>query len=165
MENPDEAERFLEFDKVHKYKAYHHAKKLDQFGPKLSPQTVKQIEDEFAAVKASYSEEICKPCGKTRLIGSWTKLDTASMAHKVGKGYEDIYFDAFYKPTLQVHTTAASLMARLEITSDGKMTFKSGAQRVEARHAVVLAHSLLLRVLDLQNQYFALGLEDDLQRM
>ena len=87
------------------------------------------------------------------------------MAHKVGKGYEDIYFDAFYKPTLQVHTTAASLMARLEITSDGKMTFKSGAQRVEARHAVVLAHSLLLRVLDLQNQYFALGLEDDLQRM
>ena len=164
LQNPDDAERFLDYHKVHKYKAYNHAKKLGQFGPKLSPETITQINDEFAAVKAIYSEEICKPCGKTRLMGSWTRLDTASMAHKVGKGYEDIYFDAFYKPTLQVHTTVASLMARLEIAADGKMTFKSGAQRTEARHAVVLAHNLLLRVLDSQNKHFALGLDGELEK-
>ena len=164
LQNPDEAERFLDYHKVHKYKAYNHAKKLGSFGPKLSPETVAQIKEEFEAVKAIYTEELCEPCHKTRLMGSWTKLDTASMAHKVGKGYEDIYFDAFYNPTLQVHTTVASLMARLEITADGKMTFKSGAQRVEARHAVVLAHNLLLRVLDSQNKHFALGLDSDLEK-
>jgi hypothetical protein len=164
LQNQDEAERFLDYHKVHKYKAYNHAKKLGQFGPKLSPETIKQINDEFEAVKAIYLEEICKPCGKTRLMGSWTKLDTASMAHKVGKGYEDIYFDAFYNPTLQVHTTVASLMARLEIGPDGIMTFKPGAQQAEARHAVVLAHNLLLRVLDSQNKHFTLGLDGDLEK-
>ena len=44
--------------------------------------------------------------------------------------------------------------------SDGKMTFKEGAQRDEARHTVVLAHNLLLCVLDSQNKHFALGLDE-----
>jgi hypothetical protein len=164
LQNPDEAERFLEYDKVHKYKAHNHVKKLSAFGPKLSPETIKQIKDEFEVVRSMYSEEICEPCGKTRLMGSWAKLDTASMAHKAGKNYEEIYFDAFYKPTLHVHTTVASLRARLEITSDGKMTFKEGAQRDEALHTVVLAHNLVLRVLDSQNKHVALGLDDDLEK-
>jgi hypothetical protein len=113
LQNPEEAERFLEYHKVHKYKAYNHAKKLGVFGPKFSDELIKQIKDDFNEVKADYTEQICVPCGKTRLMGSWTKLDTASIAHKVGKGFEDIYYDAFYHPTLQVHTTVASLMARL----------------------------------------------------
>lgn len=126
LQNPDEAERFLDYHKVHKFKAYIHAKKLGTFGPKLSDETIREIKDEFDGVKANYTEDVCVPCGKTRLIGSWTKLDTASMAHKVGKGYKDIYYDAFYQPTLQVHTTVASLMARLELSPKGTMTFKCG---------------------------------------
>jgi hypothetical protein len=55
-------------------------------------------------------------------------------------------------------------MVRLEVASDGKMTFKSGAQRVEARLAVVLAHDLLLRVLMSQSEHFSLGLESDLKK-
>jgi hypothetical protein len=97
-------------------------------------------------------------------MGSWTKLDTASMAHKIGKGYEDIYYDAFYQPTLQVHTTVASLMARLELTPKGTMTFKCGPQRDESGKAVILGHNLLLRVLDSQNKHFELSLDADLQK-
>jgi hypothetical protein len=163
LQNPNEAERFLDYHKVHKYKAYNHAKKLGKFGPTLSDKTIKEIKDEFEAVKANYLEEICASCGKTRLMGSWTKLDTASMAHKVGKGYEDIYYNAFYLPTLQVHTTVACLIARVELTSVGTMTFKPGAQRAEANHAVVLAHNLLVRVLDSQNKHFGLGLDTELK--
>jgi len=164
LQNPDEAGRFLDYHKAHKHKAYNHAKKLGQFGPRLSAETIKQIEDDFEAVKATYSDEVCHACGKTRLMGSWTKLDTASMAHRVGKGYDDIYYNAFYRPTLQVHTTVASLMARLEINADGRMTFKCAAQRDEAGHAVLLAHNLLLRVLDSQNRHFAHGLEGELEK-
>jgi hypothetical protein len=164
LQNPGEAERFLDYHKVHKYKAYNHAKKLGAFGPKISDETVKQIQDEFSAVKANYMEEICVPCGKKRLMSTWTKLDTASMAHKVGKGYEDIYYDAFYQPTLQVHSTVASLMARLEISPRGTLTFKCGAQRNESDKAVILAHNLLLRVLDSQNRHFGFGLDGDLQK-
>ena len=51
-----------------------------------------------------------------------------------------LYLDAFYKPTLEVHTTAASMMARLELTDEGRMSFASGPTRAEARHAIVMAH-------------------------
>ena len=130
---------------------------------------MKQIKDEFEAVKARYTEEICSVCKKTRIQGSWTKLDTLSLAKKVGKGFEELYFDAFYLPTLEVHTTVSSLMNRLAQTPEGRMTFNPGpedpgAQHAEARKAVVLAHNLLLRVIESQNRHFSLDLESLLEK-
>ncbi len=152
LDNPEFGEQFLDYHKVHKYKAYNHGLKMGPFKPQLSEETVKQIKDEFEAVKAQYTEDICGVCKKTRIQGSWTKLDTLSLAKKAGKGFEELYFDAFYLPTLQVHTTVASLMNRLGQTPEGRLTSNPGAQRTEARHAVVLAHNLLLRVLESQNR-------------
>lgn len=43
------------------------------------------------------------------------------MAHKAGKGYADLYYNAFYRPTLEVHTTVSSIRRRLTTTSDGLM--------------------------------------------
>jgi hypothetical protein len=161
FENPEEADRFLDYDKVHKYRAYNHAKNLREFAPSLPPTEVQRIKDDYDAVKSLYSEEICKPCQKTRIMGSWTKLDTASMAHKTGKGYADLYYNAFYRPTLEVHTTVSSIHRRLSRTSDGLMSFKAEAQRVEARHAVLMAHHLLIGVLLEQNKRFSLGLDGE----
>ncbi len=163
LQNPSEADRFWNYHKVHQRKAYNHAKKLGSFGPRISPETVERIENDFNLVKSDYTEDVCKPCGKTRLMGSWTKLDTASMAERVGNGFADIYYDAFYKPTLQIHTTVGSLMSRLALTPAGRMTFKDGATRKEANDAVILAINILLRVLGSQNEHFALGLDADLR--
>jgi hypothetical protein len=63
------------------------------------------------------------------------------MAQKVGKGYADLYFDAFYLPTLQVHTTVSSLTAPVILKPGGGMTFKDSSQREEQRNAIVLAHN------------------------
>ena len=49
--NPDQADAFLDYDKVNKRTAYMHAKKLGPYGPNLSAETIKRIEDEFEAVK------------------------------------------------------------------------------------------------------------------
>jgi len=133
LANPNQADAFLAYDKVNKHKAYMHAKKLGEHGPQLSPQTVKRIEDEFDSVKPMFLRG-------TRVRGSWTELDTASLARKAGPGYEVLYFNAFYKPTLELHTTAASMMGRLELTEHGRMLFASGPTRIEARHAIVMAH-------------------------
>ena len=154
--NPDQADAFLEYNKVNRHKAYTHAKKLGEHGPRLEPDIIKRIEDEFEAVKPMFMNG-------TRVRGSWTKLDTASLAQKAGPGYEVLYLDAFYKPTLELHTTAASMMGRLELTEQGRMSFASGPTRIEARHAVVMAHNLLLRVLDSQNTHFRLGLDEVLK--
>jgi hypothetical protein len=156
LANPDQADAFLEYDKVNKHKAYMHAKKLGEHGPRLTPETIKQIENEFEAVKPMF-------WNGTRIRGSWTKLDTASLAQKAGPGYEALYLDAFYKPTLELHTTATSVLGRLELTEKGIMSFDSGPKRIEARHAIVMAHNLLLRVLDSQNTHFKLGLDEALE--
>jgi Family of unknown function (DUF5677) len=156
LANPDQTDAFLEYDKVNKHRAYMHAKKLGEHGPRLTPETIKRIEDEFEAVKPMF-------LNGTRVRGSWTKLDTASLAQKAGPGYEALYLDAFYKPTLELHTTATSVLGRLELTEKGIMSFDSGPKRIEAGHAIVMAHNLLLRVLDSQNAHFKLGLDKILQ--
>lgn len=102
----------------------------------------------------------------TRVRGSWTLLDTASLAQKAGPGYEVCTWTPFYKQTLELHTTSASVFGRLELTETGIMSFASGPTRTEARHAILMAHSLLLRllrVLDSQNTHFNLGLDETLQ--
>ena len=156
LANPDKADAFLEYDKVNKHKAYAHAKKLGKYGPRLTQETIKRIEDDFQAVKPMF-------WSGTRVLSSWTTLDTASLAQKAGLGYEELYLDAFYKPTLQLHTTASSVLGRLELTNTGIMSFASGPTRKEADHAIIMAQNLLLRVLDSQNTHFKLGLDETLK--
>jgi hypothetical protein len=156
LANPDQAEAFLDYDKVNKRTAYMHAKKLGKYGPTLSAETIKRIEDEFQAVKPKFWTG-------TRVRGSWTPLDTASLAQKAGPGYEQLYLDAFYKPTLEIHATATSVFGRLELTDKGTMSFASAPTRKQAAHAVIMAHNLLLRVLDSQNTHFKLGLDEILK--
>jgi hypothetical protein len=156
LANPDQADDFLEYHKVHKHKAYMHAKKLGEYGPNLSDETIKRIEDDYEAVKPRFAKG-------SSVRGSWTALDTASLAQKVGPGYEQLYLDAFYKPTLEIHTTAASVMGRLELTDRGILSFASGPTRQQAGHAMIMAHNLLLRVLDSQNTHFKLGLDEALK--
>jgi Family of unknown function (DUF5677) len=156
LANPDQAHPFLEYDKVNKHKAYMHAKKLGEHGPRLTPETIKRIEDDFEAVKPMFWTG-------NRVRGSWTTLDTASLAQKAGAGYEVLYLDAFYKPTLEIHTTFASMVSRLELTEKGTMSFNSGPSRTEAHHAIVMAHTLLLRVLESRNSHFKLRLHKALE--
>jgi hypothetical protein len=82
---------------------------------------------------------------------------------RVGPGYEQLYLDAFYKPTLEIHTTAASVMGRLELAHRGVLSFAGGPTRQQAAHAMIMAHNLLLRVLDSQNRHFKLGLDEALK--
>jgi hypothetical protein len=156
LANPDQAESFLEYDKVNKHKAYMHAKKLGRYGPKLAAETIRRIEGDFEAVKPRFMNG-------NRIRPSWTTLDTASLAERAGAGYAALYLDAFYKPTLEIHATATAMSRRLEITDEGKTSFQSGPQRIEARHAIVMAHNLLLRVLDSQNTHFKLSLDETLK--
>jgi uncharacterized protein DUF5677 len=67
LANPDQADDFLEYDKVHKHKAYMHAKKLGKYGPNLSDETIKRIEDDYEAVKSRFARG-------SSVRGSWTAL-------------------------------------------------------------------------------------------
>jgi hypothetical protein len=156
LANPNQAELFLDYDKVNKYKAYMHSNKLGKYGPVLPPEMIRQIETDYEAVKPKF-------LAGDRVRGSWTPLDTASLAIKAGEAYEVLYLEAFYFPTLQIHTTASSVTDRLTTTESGTLTFDSGPQRKKGEDALVMAHNLLLRVLDSHNVHFNLGLEETLK--
>jgi hypothetical protein len=163
LSNLDKGELFLDFHHVHKYKAANHQAKIPHLVPPLAADIVAQVKADFEAVKQHYMEETCKRCKRTRIQPSWTKLDTASMAVALGKGYADLYYDAFYRPTLQTHTTVASVLGRLLEHPNGTIGFNEGSQRAQATEAVFFAHTLMLRILITQNDHFQLGLEADLK--
>jgi len=75
-----------------------------------------------------------------------------------------LYLEAFFFPTLQIHTTASSVTDRLTTTESGTLTFDAGPQREKAEDALKKAHNLLLLVLDSQNAHFNLVLQETLKR-
>lgn len=87
--------------------------------PKLSDETIKRFEDEYQAAKPRLAKD-------TSVKGSWTALATASLAPKIGPECEQRYLDAFYKPTLEIHATDASVMGRLELTDKGILSRRAG---------------------------------------
>lgn len=159
IRNPGEAENFLDHEHVQRRKIVSHIKAggadpRDYFGAK----ELKEIESNYAAVKAKFLEPVCKKCGTTRPGISWTKVDLATMARKVGLGQS--YVGLCYFPTLQIHATASALALRME-EMPGGVTFKPQAQRDEADAAIHGAHMCISLVLEEHIAYFKLPLSID----
>ena len=89
-----------------------------------------------------------------------SELDTLSMAKIVG--LDKLYFHCYYEPTLQAHATVTSLTARL-LAKDGGITFNEGAQHEKAKQALIGAHNVIILVIVFQNEYFKLGIEDEIK--
>lgn len=159
--NPDKAEQFLEYHYVHQGKHFNHAKKLFAMSELLSPPQIKQIETAYKKTKQKYQEVLCKKCGTTRTRLSWSELDLLSMAREAG--LDKSYLQCYYDPTLQAHTTVSSLASRLKLKENGHVTFDEGAQHEKADVALIGSHQVILYVLDTENRYFKMGLENQIQ--
>jgi hypothetical protein len=67
LANPDTAAPFLDYHKVHAYRAYNHAMKLGEFAPKFTAEGAKKISGSYDAVKGQFAETLCDTCGKTKV--------------------------------------------------------------------------------------------------
>ena len=160
--NQDQAEDFLLYHHIHRGKLFKHAQlffgDLEKF---LEAKEINEANEEFEKHKAKFQRVSCKTCKTTTLMHSWSKLDLVSMAKKTD--LDHLYFPGFFHPTLQAHATAAAVINRLKSTDDGDITFDGGSQPDIADKALVIAHNLIIRVLDLQNDYFSLKFENELE--
>lgn len=159
--NPGKADDFFDYHKIHQAKLLNHAKaglSLDEIN--VSEEKISEIQNNYLEVKERFQVS-CKKCGVTRTMNSWSELDTLSMARKVG--IEKLYLHCFYQPTLQVHTTVASLSSRVKIKDGDALTFKEGPQNSEADISLYCAHNLILRVLIAINDHFKMGLQTELE--
>lgn len=159
--NPDEAELFLDYHHIHRGKHLNHAKKIFPMKDLLSPSQMTEIEAAYARTKEKYREVLCKKCGTTRTRLSWSELDLLSMARRAG--LDNSYLKCYYEPTLEAHTTLSSLASRLRIKADGQSSFDGGAQHDKADSAMMGAHKLILYVIDVENSYFKMGLDNEIQ--
>ncbi len=163
-QNPNEAERFLDYHYVHQGKLLNHA--IELFGPDFLPHNkVEEIQNLYRKFRGQFQETVCAKCGATRTMISWSQLDVGSMAKKTDLGLGQLYLPCYFNSTLQAHSTMSALVARLVESEDGGVTFDGGAQRDKARGALVGAHNVMLFVLGTQIAYFNLGLDSDLEAL
>ena len=161
--NPDKAEQFLEYYYVHQGKHFNHAKKVFAMDEFLSSSQIEQIESAYEKAKQKYQEVLCKKCGTTRTWISWSELDLLSMARKAG--LDKLYLQCYYDPTLQAHTTFSSLASKLKVKENGHVSFDESPQHDRADVALIGAHQVILHVLDTENGYFKMGLENEIQEL
>jgi len=159
--NPDKAEAFLEYHYIHQGKYFNHAKQVFRMDKLLSAFQIKQIETAYSKAKEKYQEVLCKKCGTTRTRLSWSELDLLSMARVAG--LDKSYLQCYYDPTLQAHTTFSALVSRLKVKEDGQVSFDEGAQHDKADLSLIAAHQVILYVVDTENTYFKMGLENEIQ--
>lgn len=158
---PDEAEVFLEYHHIHQGKHFNHAKQVFPMNKLLSSSQIEQIEAEYNKAKEKYQGVLCEKCGTTRTRFSWSKLDLLSMARVAGLDKSYLHF--YYNPTLQAHATPWMLMSRLIVKENEQLSFDEGAQHDKVDEALIGAHQLILHVLNVENSYFKMGLEDNIQ--
>lgn len=163
--NPAESRVFLEEEAIQKWKLWSSALRAM---PDLKDQyTAKQIaglEEAYKKAKAKKEVSVCNKCNQPKTAEAWTRVDLFSMAQKSDKGLAELYGSCYQEPTFHSHATSFGVSSRIRRNDeDTGWTFRELSEK-EARSAVLLSHNLILRVLSLQNDYFNLGLEEEIKK-
>ncbi len=159
---PEEVDAFLRYHKIHMGKMLKHVDPSD-LKEVFSEEKVSAIESEYEEARKDFQEPVCKKCGTTRTLSSWSRLDTLSMAKKADKKLARQYLYCYFLPTLQIHSTMQALFEQMKY-SGATLTFDPDAQRHAVEVAMEAAHLLILEVMDAQNIYFNLGLAEDIAK-
>lgn len=159
--HPNEAESFLEYHFIHKGKMLNHARSFTDVNKEIPKEEIEETQKLYRKFKEKFKEPLCKECGTYKTQFSWSKLDTASMARKIG--LDSLYFPGYYYPTLQTHATPSSLMSRLIIKGQNNVSFDEKAQQGWADRALIVAHNIILRVIMIQNTYFNLQIDNEIE--
>ena len=161
--NASEARPFVEDDAIKKWKLWQSAL---EFMPDLKDSVPKEkidvLEAEYKRVRGKRAESMCKKCGQAKTQEAWTRVDLASMAKQADVNLAALYGSCYLGPTFHSHATAFGLGARFRPTEKGSNSYRETSEK-EARLAILLAHNLVLRHLVLQNDYFKLGLDEEIR--
>jgi hypothetical protein len=161
---PSEAQPFLEAEDIQNWKIWKRALEVTpEIAAKYSPDQINELEEKYKKAKAKRNESVCNKCNQPTTNEAWTRVNLADMAQKADENLAILYGSCYLEPTLNTHATGSSLNRRIRPNNtDTGWTYRENSEE-EARIALHLAHSLILRVLKLQESYFKLGLEAEIQ--
>ena len=90
--------------------------------------------------------------------GNWTHLDFVTLAERAGELGKPLFVLAAYdEPTQQAHSTTESILGRLQ-ERDGRIIVgrRTEQERQAVSSVLVTAHGIVLQILELQHENFAL---------
>jgi hypothetical protein len=163
---PDEAKQFWKFGAIARHRVLNHAKELfglEYLRTALGAGPWEEAEKEFEQVKGDFQEMLCRVCSTSRPMPSWSKLSLPAMAKKAGYGLEHCYYNGYAIPTQLAHSTVMAITSRQKAQPEGRF-FDNSMQKVFAAQAVSTAHVVILKQLRVENSYFALGLDAEINQ-
>ncbi len=160
--HPDKADEFVDYSHIQRGKWLNHLRDMHDVNLLPPEDAINQIDANYQEAKRRHQEPICKVCGTTRVRFSWTPLDIKSMASDTG--LSDLYFQCYFRPTLQAHSTFSAITSRIKPSDGRQMIYEPGPQHKEADFTLFALHDLMLRILKKENEYFRMGLEDELRQ-
>jgi hypothetical protein len=152
----EEVQRFNDYADVHARRTITHAKDTGDIRRWVTEEKENEIESHYQSVKPGFQETVCRKCGATRDMGSWSKKDPKVQAEEVSLAR--LYLPAYFWPTMLLHTTRVSLESRLKHTPAG-FEFQHGPRHEDADYALSYAHALIVKLVITLNEFFALGVD------
>ncbi|MDX6445397.1 MAG: hypothetical protein QOH71_2471 [Blastocatellia bacterium] len=168
IRHPEDLDDFLDYHFVQMRRGMNHAKKMytgDEFTKLVPKERQEEIEQDYQNVIRRFTEKVCEKCNTTKPMASWSKYSTPELAKRAERGLAELYYVHYFQPTMFSHSSVYSILARLREDEKGEPIFDNEGQRRHIPDALVAAHLLLIHVLDMHNDYFKLGLENDIRRI
>jgi hypothetical protein len=164
--NPKEAEAFIDYNAIHKWKEIVHAEKAGiDIKKYMSKSEIDDVKRQYNAVKDNYQGH-CKKCKNPYPLQSWSSLGIPSMAQKTDSDLPALYYVCYFLPTLHGHATLYSLEQRLNTAGESRTDYvisDRSAQREMVDTTLRNAHALMLTNLAIQNEFFELMLDEELK--
>ena len=161
VKNPPEAGHFLLHSDIQKGKLWRRLVEImPEIAQRYTAEQIQDLQDRYQKAQANVKSEYCKKCNQPITQDEWTRVSLDTMAEKADPNLAALYATCSLLPTFHLHATAFGLESRLRKTQTG-YSFVETSEK-EAWKALMLGHNLILRLLMLQNSYFELGLDSEI---
>jgi hypothetical protein len=160
---PSEAEAFVDEFDIQQWNILNRCLKStpEQTKAKFSENEIQEFEKKAKRAQTKRKLSICSKCGQPKLQAAWSPVSLNDMAVRVGNGLDLLYTNCYLIPTAHHHATPLGLQMRVT-ASDDSLSFDAGPSREGADQALMLGHQLLLNLIEFQNKYWGLGLDEEI---
>jgi hypothetical protein len=161
--DPAEARKFALQSTIDKFKLWERTvAAFPEMAKQCTGEQVRSLKAESDVARKALREPVCKKCGQPMPDAPWTRKGLDAMAREVDDGLYRLYGQFYLEGTAQSHANSLGLERRLKRSERGGWTYKDTSED-EGKFALNLGHSLVLTTLKLQNEYFRLGLNAQIQ--
>lgn len=164
---PEEAKHFDCHSSIQKWKVWTRTLEvIPQVKEVVAAEEIARLDVQQQTARAQLKSEICNKCRQPITQAAWTRVDVATMAEQVdaatGAHLVKLYAPCYLMPTALMHPTPFGLEMRLLTTEDQRLLFNEVPEAV-AHDSLMRAHALALRLFHFFNEYFALGLDAEVE--